>query len=370
MLRIEPPEITRRTHHMREREQRSRPEYAAAFSAWLRGDDGAQKDLVPDHGIAQERPRGLTPIQGGTGQDLLYERTIRALNTQDGSAGAFLVPEGMQRTIVQAMSEISTRPLRRVATVQPTDAGADYTIITSSDSASGRRLNENTTLTQTDPTVGRRTFRHWTYSSDLVLVPLQLLEVMADIDTWLAVILGERIGRAQNTDFTLGSGVDQPQGVATAAAVGINAGTGQTTTVLWDDLLRLQDTVASPHRFAEGAAYMAHSDTISSIKRLTDSSGRALLQNGQRNGRRVDLIDGFPLYPNDDLPVMAASARSILFGNLSQYIVRDVADISVMRLSERYAEVLQVGFFAFARSDGMLLDPGANAVALYVNSAT
>jgi hypothetical protein len=42
----------------------------------------------------------------------------------------------------------------------------------------------------------------------------------------------------------------------------------------------------------------------------------------------------------------------------------------LLRLNERYADAHQVGFLAFARFDGDLLDAGTDPVKLYVNSAT
>ena len=41
---------------------------------------------------------------------------------------------------------------------------------------------------------------------------------------------------------------------------------------------------------------------------------------------------------------------------------RDVADIRLRRLEERYADVDQVGFVAFMRGDGVLLDAGTHPV--------
>jgi predicted phage gp36 major capsid-like protein len=40
------------------------------------------------------------------------------------------------------------------------------------------------------------------------------------------------------------------------------------------------------------------------------------------------------------------------------------------RLDERYADNLQVGFFAFGRWGGNLVDAGTNPIRVFVNSAT
>ena len=67
---------------------------------------------------------------------------------------------------------------------------------------------------------------------------------------------------------------------------------------------------------------------------------------------------------------MAASAKSILFGDFKNYRVRRVAGVQVMRLVERYADFNQVGFVAFQRWDGNLVDAGTHPIKYLQNSAT
>ena len=73
---------------------------------------------------------------------------------------------------------------------------------------------------------------------------------------------------------------------------------------------------------------------------------------------------------NNDVAALGTSAKSIAFGDLTKYKVRRVKDITLLRLNERYADAHQVGFLAFARFDGNLLDSGTDPIKLYVNSAT
>ena len=67
---------------------------------------------------------------------------------------------------------------------------------------------------------------------------------------------------------------------------------------------------------------------------------------------------------------MAANAKSILFGDFTRYYVRIVLGMQLMRLVERYADALQIGFLAFMRADGNLLDAGTHPIVYYSNSAT
>jgi HK97 family phage major capsid protein len=72
---------------------------------------------------------------------------------------------------------------------------------------------------------------------------------------------------------------------------------------------------------------------------------------------------------NQDMPVMAANAKSVAFGNFREaYVIREVQGVSVLRLQERFMDALQVGFLSFARYDGVVDD--ASAAKLFQNSAT
>ena len=79
---------------------------------------------------------------------------------------------------------------------------------------------------------------------------------------------------------------------------------------------------------------------------------------------------GRPIYINQDMPVMAANAKSILFGQLSKYVVRDVMDLTLFRMTDSAFTLNgQVGFVGFMRSGGNLIDAGG-ANKYYQNSAT
>jgi HK97 family phage major capsid protein len=75
-----------------------------------------------------------------------------------------------------------------------------------------------------------------------------------------------------------------------------------------------------------------------------------------------DTILGYPYVINQSMTTPATAVKSILFGDLSKYIVRDVRDVTLLRLDERFAEYHQVAFLAFARSDGDLLDSGTDPI--------
>jgi HK97 family phage major capsid protein len=75
------------------------------------------------------------------------------------------------------------------------------------------------------------------------------------------------------------------------------------------------------------------------------------------------------LVTSEQAAATAGRSKSILFGNIKQaYVIRIVKGLAVLRLVERYADFLQVGFLGFERADGTLQD--ANAVRVLQTTAT
>ncbi|HEY9367924.1 phage major capsid protein, partial [Streptomyces sp.] len=328
--------------------------YVEAFDAWLR--DGSE-GLTPEL---------RTALRGGA-MDPATQRELRAQGVATGAAGGYLVPPAFRAQLIETMKFYSN--MRAVSEVITTETGATLPWPTNDDTANvGAILAENTAMTEQDLTVGQADIDAYMYTSKMVRVSFQLLQdsVFA-LDPFLARKLGERIGRIQNTHFTTGTGSSQPLGIQTNATVGKTGTTGQTTTIVYDDLIDLIHSVNRAYRSADSRFMMADS-SLKPIRKLKDSQNRPLWEPSVQVGM-PDSILGYGLEINDDMPAMAANAKSILFGDFRRaYLIRDVQGVQLMRLVERYAEYLQVGFAAYARTDGTLQD--ANAVRAYQNSAT
>lgn len=336
--------------------------YEQAFRSWMRhGRDGI--DTAQRRALAS----GLTNFDPDSPE-------TRALGVGTGSAGGYTVPQGFLRDLITRMKAYGA--VRRVARVITTDSGADTPIPTFDDTANvGRILGENTQLTQTDVAFGTKTIKAYMYSSDLVLVSYQLMQDSAfDVQQELTDALGERIGRIQNQHFTTGTGTGQPQGIVTGATAGVTGATGTTTTfganagVAYGNLVSLVHSVDPAYRQSGNARFMIGDTALAAIRSLVDSQNRPLWQPSVTEGT-PDTLLGYPLEINPDMPAPGANNKTILFGDFNRgYFVREVRGVQMVRLDERYADYLQVGFFAFARADGLVRD--ANAYKAFAHSAT
>jgi len=259
--------------------------------------------------------------------------------------------------------------MRQVSDVIRTDSGAALPWPTANDTGqSGEIIGENSSVNQQDITFGSVTLNAYKYSSKMILVSVELLQdASVNIPEFLGNALGTRIGRITNTHFTTGTGTGQPKGIVTAATLGKTGATGQTTSVIYADLVDLQHSVDPEYRI--NARWMFADSTLKAIKKMVDGQQRPLWSAGLAV-REPDTILGFPYVINQAVAAMAANAKSILFGDLSKYKIRDVRQVTLLRLDERFADVHQVAFLAFSRHDGNLLDAGTNPVKYYANSAT
>ncbi|MET9304986.1 phage major capsid protein [Streptomyces cellulosae] len=326
--------------------------YADAWRSWMR------------QGTAELSSEERSVLRTG----FIDGKELRAQGVATGAAGGYMVPAPFRAKLIEAQKFYSS--MRDVAEVITTETGATLPWPTNDDTANvGAILAENSQVTEQDVTLGTNDIGAYMYTSKLVRVSLQLLNDNAfDLESWLAQVLGRRIGRAQNAHFTTGTGTAQPEGVQTNAVIGKTGATGQTTSVTYDDLIDLIHSVDPAYRNSGRARFMLNDATLGAARKLKDSQNRPLWEPSIQVGVPDGLL-GYGYTINQDMPVMAANAKSILFGDFyAGYLIRDVQDVQLLRLAERYADYLQVGFLAFARTDGTPQDTAAYRA--YANAAS
>jgi HK97 family phage major capsid protein len=298
-----------------------------------------------------------------------------ALSPATGSTGGYTVPQGFEDVLVEARKWYGG--IDQFSETITTDTGAPLPWPTANDTVNiGEIIGVNTQLSMAQPSFGQVMFNGYIFSSKIVLVPITLMQDSAfPLDTWLPRQLGVRIARIQNTKFTVGvGGGTEPTGIITAAAAAGNVvqmTTGNVATISADNFTDLETAVDKAYR--PGAKYMLNDKTLQLVKKLKDSSGRSLWLSGLASslqGGYPATINGYEYVINNDMPVPGASNYIVAFGDPTAFKIRRVKGYVTMRLTERYADYLQVGFLAAERADSNLIDAGTHPVALLQNSAT
>jgi len=299
-------------------------------------------------------------------------REIRAtMSTTTPGEGGYTVQSEVATRIVDALKQFGG--MRAVAQVIRTAMGNDMSWPTSDGTAEvGELIAQNTTATAADPTFGTVAVVTYKFSSKIVAVPFELLQdSQIDVAAFVENRLVQRIGRITNQFFTTGTGTAQPRGVVTGATLGKTGTTGQTTSVIFDDLVDLVHSVDPAYRASGSCRFMMADSSLKVVRKLKDSQNRPVFLPGYEGlgGAMGDSLLGYAVQINQDVAAMAANAKSILFGDFNQYVVRDVMAPTLFRFEDSaYAKLGQVGFLMWHRAGGNLLDTAA--VKYYANSAT
>lgn len=294
-----------------------------------------------------------------------------AMSTTTAAEGGFTVPSEVAAMVVDSLKAFGG--MRDVAEILTTESGAALSYPTSDGTAEeGEIVGENAPATTGEITFGSAALNPFKYSSRKIALPNELIQDSAiDVVAFVVNRLATRLGRITNKHYTIGTGSGQPFGVVPRATSGKVGTTGQTLTVTYDDLVDLEHSVNSAYR--NGAAFMMADTSVRTIRKIKDTAGRPIFTPSYEAGGTAggfDLLLGRRVVVNDDMAPMAANARSIVFGQLNQYKIRDVAGSVVMRRFDDSAFALngQVGFCGWMRTGGNLIDTGA--VKFYQNSAT
>ena len=311
--------------------------------------------------------RGLTEDARGRLESRIQkvekeEPGIRAtMSIGTGDEGGYLVPEGFQtRLEIAALAYAGGMIDPAVVTVLRTATGNPLPIPTSDDTSNtGERVAENAEVAYADVAFGQVMLNAWLYSSKMVKVPVTLMQdSYFDMNCFLAGRRGARIGRVWNTDLTVGAGTAGiPNGIVTASTLGKTfAGVAAITEL---ELIDLEHSIDPAYR-SQGR-YMFSDAVLVLLRKLVDGDSRPVFAAGM-NVAQYDRIHGYPYTINQSVPAPTTGLKSVLFGDISKYMTRIALNMSMIRLVERYAEFLQVGFLAFARADGDLLDAGTHPV--------
>lgn len=281
----------------------------------------------------------------------------RAHSSASGAAGGYTVPREFSGELEKSLKAYGG--MLELGRIWGTGTGATVEWPTLDDTAvKGRILTSGTdaTTNSTDLGFGQKTLTAYTYTSDVIKVDNALIQDSAfDLGALITEAMGIRFGRIQNEHYTTGTGTNQPQGVTVGAGT-FNTGVAATA-ITADNLLDLLHSVNSAYR--KGAKYTMNDLTLAAIRKLKDGQGRYIWQMGDISKGAPDSIWGYQYVTNDDLADIAASAKSVGFGNFSRYIIRNVAQPLIIRLTERYAEFNQTAYVGFMRTDGKLLNAGA-----------
>ncbi|MDP2335927.1 MAG: phage major capsid protein [Bacteroidota bacterium] len=319
--------------------------YSAAFRSWMMS------------GIDQMQPEERALLQNAEKRDL---------SAGTAASGGYVIPKGFMAKLEVAL--LAFGGIYKASNRMSTETGNEIPWPTINDTSNkGAIIGENTSVgASVDPTFGSISLKAFTYSSKPIIVSNILLQdSVFDLETYLANMMAERIWRALEEHLATGNGTTQPQGLITAAAAASLTGVG-VAALTFDNLVDLLHSVDPNYRI--NGTWLFNDSTLKALRKIKDLEGRPIWQ-GNYTDNGPSMILGRPYQISQEMASIGASAKSVVFGDMSKFMVREVAGGTVKRLVERYADLNQTGFLLFKRFDARLIDAGTNPVKYLVHPA-
>lgn len=277
-----------------------------------------------------------------------------ALQIGTDTEGGYLVPDEFEKTLVESLEEQNI--FRTLAKVITTSSG-DRKIPVVASTGTAAWIEEEGAITESDNAFSQVSIGANKLATMIKVSEELLNDNVFNLESYIAREFARRIGTKEEEAFFVGDGVGKPTGVLAVsggAQVGVTAASATVLTL--DEVMDLFFSLKSPYR--RNAVFVMNDVTVKAIRKLKDNNGQYLWQPSITAGT-PDTILTRPIYTSSYVPVIAAGAKSIAFGDFSYYWVADRQGRAFKRLGELFAATGQVGFMATQRVDGKLVLPEA-----------
>ena len=226
---------------------------------------------------------------------------------------------------------------------------------------------ETVALTESDPTFSSVSSTV-TKQGYLVQVSSELLADSAfNIEAYLAKWAGRELGNAVGATAATVALAAAAAGVTGAVGTTLTYGAQSAAGSGFDYLISLYHSVLAPYRNSASCAWVMSDPTAAAVRKIKDANGIYAWSPSPLVGQ-PDSILGKPVYIDGGIPVPAANAESIMFGDLSSIKTRIAGGFRFER-SDDFAFNADVSTFrAIVRHGSVSVD--ANALKTFTHSAT
>ena len=204
----------------------------------------------------------------------------------------------------------------------------------------------------------------------LLQVARELIDDTAvDLLGYLAMQAGRAIGNDFGYQLVNGLGTGAPNGLLNLASLGVTgATTGVSGAPSYANLVDMEYSVIAPYRQSRSCYWLAADKTIGGFRKITDTVGRPIWEPSAVLGS-PDLLLGKPLVADPFMPQGVTGAKTICFGDFSQFFVRLVGGVRFERSDDFAFGSDLVTFRAILRGDGTLVDQ-TGAIRYYMGAST
>jgi len=246
-------------------------------------------------------------------------------------------------------------PMLDTSTILNTASGENLQIPSLNTYSTATVATQGGTITESDPTFNAFTTLSAYRVSFIVQASLEMVEDSGiDFAGFLADQAGNELGFRVNNLLTVGTGTVQPNGIVTASGSGITGGTGVTGAFTADNLIDLVYSLDGAARLLPGVGWMMNGAAIGAVRKLKDSQGQFLFS-PSLSGNARDMLLGYEIYENPAVASPGTAVKSVVFGHLPSYYVRQVGGIRVDRSDDFAFNTGLVSWRFTYRVDGNLV---------------
>lgn len=289
----------------------------------------------------------------------------RDLTVGTATAGGNTVPTTFVSDLYDFMTENSAIRQTNVRVIR-TSSGEDMQFPKVTGHSTAAIVAEAAPIGESDPTFGQLTLGAYKYGYTLQISSELIDDTGVNLLGFLAEDAGRAIGNGTGAHYVTGTGTGQPNGVVTAATVGKTGATGNSGVPQATELIDLYHSVIAPYR--RNAFFLMSDATLAAVRKLQDANNQFIWQPGLTAGE-PDRLLGKPVVVDTNVADAALSAKSVVFGDFSAYLIRDVNGIRFDR-SDDYAFTNDlVTYRVLFRTDADLRDT-TGAIKVFQGAAT
>ena len=319
----------------------------------------------------EERARGITEVQQpaehhemtveerAAAEEQAFSDFIMGRTTTENRAGEIQLTQGNNGSIVPIT--IANRIIKAVRDMVPFLSLADVVYTNgklsvpvygedSTNYIKADYVDEGTELTDN---IGKFTTIDLT---GFVLGALALVSNKLKDNTDLNVVdfvvnqVAEAIAEKLEKEFVIGT-TGKITGI-TSATNGVTAASA--TAITYDELVSLKHSLKQ--RFRANARWIMNPATYTALCKLKDNNGQPYFKEDEYK------ILGLPVIESDSMPAISASAKAIVFADLSGYTIKATKSVEIQVLREKFSTKNMLGVLAFGEYDAKITDSKKFAV--------
>ena len=315
-----------------------------------RGDDNTGSKAFWHYIRTGEKVRGL-----------VQEDEVKAgLQVGAATEGGYLVPDDFYGSIVEKRDELSWPRQAGVQIVQ-TDRDVMKVPTESTAIATFSPVAEEATFATDLPVFGEVSITVYKFTKNIVTTTELLDDNQVNMEAWMSRGIGRAWGLTESKYTAVGTGTSQPEGVFTG---------GDTNALTFDTASHIEPAEIPELMYKLKAGYAADAvwlmdpQTEAHLRKLRDTSSWAFptesfYGHATVAGRHVRTLEGYPVYNDDNIDVIASATCVIMFGSPYYYLLVERQGLSLLRDPYSAASSGRVNFWWSARFGGAVLQEEA-----------